>query len=107
MQALKQIMQETTAGDPMSLLRWTCKSTAMIAEELGRQHHIISADTVGRRLRELGYPLQSNVKTKEGRSVPERDEQFRYINRQVQGFVRRGQPVLSVDTKKKKLVGAF
>jgi hypothetical protein len=107
MQALERIMPETTAGDPMSLLRWTCKSTAMIAEELGRQHHIISADTVGRRLRELGYSRQSNVKTKEGRSAPERDEQFRYINRQVQGFVRRGQPVLSVDTKKKELVGAF
>jgi Rhodopirellula transposase DDE domain len=107
MQALERIMQETTAGDPMSLLRWTCKSTAMIAEELGRQRHIISADTVGRRLRELGYSLQSNVKTKEGRSAPQRDEQFRYINRQVQGFVRRGQPVLSVDTKKKELVGAF
>ena len=107
MRALERIMPETSAGDPMSLLRWTCKSTAMIAEELGRQHHIISADTVGRRLRELGYSLQSNVKTKDGRSAPERDEQFRYINRQVQGFVRRGQPVLAVDTKKQEPVGAF
>jgi hypothetical protein len=106
-QGLACIMPETTAGDPMSLLRWTCKSTAMIAEELGRQPHIISADTGGRRLRELGYALQSNVKTKDGRSASERDEQFRYSNRQVRGFVHRGQPVRSVDTQKKELVGAF
>jgi hypothetical protein len=107
LRALERIMLETTAGDPMSLLRWTCKSTETIAEELRRQHHIISADTVGRRLRELGYSLQSNLKTKEGRSAPERDEQFRYINGQVKRFVGRRQPVLSVDTKKKEHVGAF
>ena len=106
-QALERTMQETTAGDPMSLLRWTCKSTETIAAELRRQHHTISADTVGRRLRELGYSLQSNLKTKEGRSAPERDEQFRYINGQVKRFVRREQPVVSVDTKKKERVGAF
>jgi hypothetical protein len=105
--ALERIMEETTAGDPMSLLRWTCKSTETIAEELQRQRHAISADTVGRRLRELGYSLQANVKTLEGRSAPERDEQFRYVNAQVKRFVRRGQPVLSVDTKKKERVGAF
>lgn len=105
--ALERIMRETTAGDPMSLLRWTCKSTETIATELRRQHHGISADTVGRRLRELGYSLQSNLKTKEGRSVPEPDAQFRYINRQVKRLVGRGQPVLSVDTKKKERVGAF
>jgi hypothetical protein len=78
--ALERIMRETTAGDPMSLLRWTCKSTETIAAQLRRQHHTISADTVGRRLRELGYSLQANLKTKEGCSAPERDEQFRYIN---------------------------
>src|SRR5215471_16075319 len=76
MRALERIMHETTAGAPMSLLRWTCKSTETIAAELHRQHHRISADTVGRRLRELGYSLQSNLKTKEGGSTPERDEQF-------------------------------
>jgi hypothetical protein len=105
--ALERIMRETTAGDPMSLLRWTCKSTETIAAELRRQHYTISADTVGRRLRELGYSLQANLKTKEGRSAPERDEQFRYINRQVKRLVGCGQPVLSVDTKKKERVGTF
>jgi Rhodopirellula transposase DDE domain len=104
--AVERIMRETTAGDPMSLLRWTCKSTDTIAAELRRQHHTISADTVGRRLRELGYSLQANLKTKEGRSAPARDEQFRYINGQVKRLVGRGQPVLSVDTKKKERVGA-
>ena len=106
-QALERMMRETTAGDPMSLLRWTCKSTETIAAELRRQHHRISADSVGRRLRALGYSLQSNLQTKEGRAAPERDEQFRYINRQVKRLVGRGQPVLSVDTKKKERVGAF
>ena len=106
-QALEHVMQETTAGDPMSLLRWTCKSTDTIAAQLRRQGHVISADTVGRRLSELGYSLQANVKTKEGRSPPERDAQFRYINAQVKRFLGQGQPVLSVDTKKKERVGAF
>jgi hypothetical protein len=79
----------------------------LLKPQLRRQHHIISADTVGRRLRELGYSLQSHLKTKAGRSAPERDEQFRYINGQVQRFVGRRQPVLSVDTRKKEHVGAF
>lgn len=105
--ALESIMSETTAGDPMSLLRWTSKSTTNIASELTRSGHPVSADTVGRRLRELGYSLQQNAKTKEGSSPPERDAQFRYINRLVRRHLRQGQPVLSVDAKKKERVGEF
>ena len=105
--ALERLMEENTAGDPMSLLRWTNKSTARIAAELTRQGHRASDETVRRRLRELGYSLQANVKTLEGSSPPERDAQFRYLNAQVRKFLARGEPVLSVDTKKKERVGAF
>jgi hypothetical protein len=105
--ALEKIMDETTAGDPMSLLRWTSKSTDRLAEELTRRGHPISADTVGRRLRELEYSLQANVKTKEGSAPPGRDEQFRYINTQVKRFLKRGEPILSIDAKKKERVGTF
>lgn len=106
-QALQSILEETTAGDPMSALRWTSKSTTKIAEELTQQGHHMSQPTVYRRLQELGYSLQSNLKTKEGIAPPERDAQFRYINRQVKIFQSRGFPVLSVDTKKKERVGNF
>jgi len=105
--ALERLMEENTAGDPMSLLRWTNKSTAHIAAELTRQGHRASDETVRRRLRELGYSLQANVKTLEGSSPPERDAQFRYINARVRQFLARGEPILSVDTKKKERVGAF
>lgn len=105
--AIERIMKENTAGDPMSLLRWTHKSTAAIAGELTRQGHSASDETVRRRLRELGYSLQGNVKTLERESPVERDAQFRYINGQVKRFLRRHAPVLSVDTKKKERVGAF
>ncbi len=105
--AIEKIMDETTAGDPMSLLRWTSKSTERIAEALTRRGHPISADTVGRRLRELEYSLQANLKTKEGSAPPGRDEQFRYINAQVKRFLKRGEPILSIDAKKKERVGAF
>ncbi len=105
--AIEKIMDESTAGDPMSLLRWTSKSTERIAEELTRRGHPISADTVGRRLRELEYSLQANLKTKEGSAPPGRDEQFRYINAQVKRFLKRGEPILSIDAKKKERVGAF
>ena len=101
------IVQETTAGDPMSLLRWTSKSTRTIAEELARRGHGIDAVTVGRCLSELGYSLQANVKAKEGPQHAERDEQFRYINRLVKAYIKAGDPVISVDTKKKELVGEF
>ena len=105
--ALEQIMDENIAGDPMSLLRWTSKSTERIAEQLVCAGHSVSAQTVGRRLREMGYSLQSNAKSLEGSSPPERDAQFRYINRQVKKQIRRGEPVLSIDTKKKERVGRF
>jgi len=105
--ALQRIMEESTAGDPMSLLRWTHKSTGRIAEELTRQGHPASDETVRRRLRGMDYSLQANAKTKEGESPEERDKQFRYINRQVKRFLRERQPVLSVDTKKKERVGNF
>ena len=105
--ALDRIMDENTAGDPMSLLRWTNKSTARIAEELTRQGHPASDETVRRRLRELGYSLQASVKTLEEGSGVGRDEQFRYLNGQVKRHLARGEPVLSVDTKKKERVGNF
>ena len=104
---LEKILDENTAGDPMSLLRWTNKSTLKIAEELGRMGHHVSHDTVRRKIREMGYSLQSNVKTKEGKSPEERDAQFRYINQQVKRFIARGDPVLSIDTKKKERIGEF
>jgi hypothetical protein len=106
-QALDRILDENTAGDPMSLLRWTNKSTARIAEELTRQGHSASDETVRRRLRALGYSLQANVKNLEEGSGAGRDEQFRYLNRQVKQYLVRGEPVLSVDTKKKERVGNF
>lgn len=105
--ALEGIMEENTAGDPMSLLRWTHKSTTRIAEELTRQGHPVSDETVRRRLGELGYSLQANAKTKDERSQAGRNEQFRYINEQVKKYLRRREPVLSVDTKKKERVGNF
>lgn len=104
---LEGILEETTAGDPMSQLRWTCRSTAQIARELTRQNHPISSMTVDRKLREMGYSLQANAKEKEGKAPPERDAQFRYINAQAKRFLARGEPVLSVDTKKKERVGEF
>jgi len=106
-QLMVGIVEETTAGDPMSLLRWTSKSTRTIAEELARRGHGIDAVTVGRCLTELGYSLQANVKTKEGSQHAARDAQFRYINRLVKDYLRVGDPVISVDTKKKELVGKF
>ena len=105
--ALERIMDETTAGDPTSLLKWTNKSTARIAQELTRRGHPVSGETVRRRLRELDYSLQSNKKDLEGDSPPERDAQFRYINQQVKRHLARGEPVLSVDAKKKERVGNF
>jgi hypothetical protein len=105
--ALTQILEETTAGDPMSPLKWTAKSTRTIAAELSRRGQTVSAVTVGRCLRDMGYSLQANVKTLEGPQHPDRDAQFRHINAQVKAFVRSGDPVVSVDTKKKELVGGF
>jgi hypothetical protein len=104
---LGKILEETTAGDPMSALRWTNKSTQAMAEELTRQGHRVSDKTVARCLRETGYSMQLNQKSREGPQHRNRDRQFRYINRQVASFRKSGDPVLSVDTKKKELVGAF
>jgi len=101
------IVEETTAGDPMSLLRWTSKSTRTISEELSRRGHPTAAMTVARCLADLGYSLQANVKTKEGPQHAERDAQFRYLNRLVKGYIKAGDPVISVDTKKKELIGEF
>jgi DDE family transposase len=106
-EALRTIMEETTAGDPMSLLRWTTKSVERIAEELTRRGHPVSGQTVRRRLVEMEYSLQANVKNKEGPSPRERDEQFRHITDEVKRFLERHEPVLSVDTKKKEKVGEF
>lgn len=106
-QALKRIMNENTAGDPMSPLLWTHKSTRSISEELRQQGHRASVSTIRRRLREMDYSLQANRKEKEGYSPPERDAQFRYINKQVKTFSRRGNPVISVDCKKKENVGNY
>ncbi len=105
--ALRRMMEANTAGDPMSLLRWTNKSTTTIAQQLARQGHPVSHETVRQRLIELGYSLQANRKNKEGLSPPERDAQFVYINEQVKKFLKRGEPIISVDTKKKERVGEF
>lgn len=88
MRLIKAIVEETTAGDPMSLLRWTSKSTRTIAEELARRGHLVHAVTVGRCLSDLGYSLQANRKTKEGPQHAARDEQFRYINRLVKTYIK-------------------
>ncbi len=104
---IEHIMDENTAGDPMSMLKWTNKSTYQISEELNHQGRKIGPDTVGRLLKEMGYSLQANVKTLEDGSGLKRDAQFRYINKQVKKFVIRGDPVISVDTKKKERVGEF
>lgn len=105
--ALEQLIDPAMRGDPMSPLRWTCKSTDKLAEELTRQNHPISDRTVAMLLKQQGYSLQANRKTREGSSHPDRNAQFEYINRQVMAFQRRQQPVISVDTKKKELVGEF
>jgi Rhodopirellula transposase DDE domain len=104
---LKQIVEQSTAGDPMSALLWTNQSTQSIAEELTQRGHPVSDKTVARCLKNMGYSLQLNRKEKEGRQHPNRDAQFRYINLQEARFRASGDPVISVDTKKKELVGAF
>ena len=104
---LRKILEENTAGDPMSLLRWTSKSTRTMAEELTRLGHPVTWVTVARCVDNMGYSLQANRKTKEGAQHANRDAQFRYINRQVKALLRGGDPVISVDVKKKELVGPF
>ena len=106
-ETLQSLVEPTTRGDPMSALRWTCKSTSNLAEELTQQGHPVSPRTVGRLLSADGYSLQSNRKTKEGDSHPDRNAQFEHINLMVTRFQQRGEPVISVDTKKKELIGQF
>jgi hypothetical protein len=105
--ALDALVDPDTRGDPMSPLRWTCKSTGQLALALTRSGHPVSADTVGVMLHDAGYRLQANAKTKEGGQHPDRDAQFRYLNEQVRAFRDAGLPVVSVDAKKKELVGEF
>jgi hypothetical protein len=104
---LKRLVDPATRGDPMSPLLWTCKSTRHLAQALGSLGHDVSHQTVARLLTDLGYNLQANRKTEEGKGHPDRDAQFEHINRKVRSFQRRGQPVVSVDTKKKELVGNY
>lgn len=104
---LKQLVSPYTRGDPDTPLRWTCKSVRKLAEELKRKGHRTSRRMVAELLREMGYSLQANRKTLEGKQHPDRDAQFQYINRKVRTQQSNGQPVISVDTKKKELVGPF
>ncbi len=105
--ALEELVDPATRGHPESPLRWTCKSTAILAEELTRQNHPVTDRTVATMLKEAGYSLQANRKTREGNQHPDRNAQFEHINEQVVTFHRQRQPVISVDTKKKELVGDF
>ena len=105
--ALDSLIDPVTRGDPMSPLRWTCKSTRNLAQELTAQDHPVSATKVRAMLSAAGYSLQGNRKTREGTQHPDRNAQFEHINRQVKAFQAEHQPVISVDTKKKELVGDF
>ena len=105
--ALEALIEPVTRGDPESPLRWTCKSTHRLADELTRRDHPVGPRTVATLLHQAGYSLQANRKTREGVSHPDRNAQFEYINTLVRRFQDRGQPAISVDTKKKELVGDF
>ena len=104
---LESLVEPLARGDPQSPLRWTCKSTRTLASELTAQAHPISHEKVAQLLRGLDYRLQGTRKTEEGTDHPDRDAQFRYINRTVRRALAQGAPVISVDTKKKELVGNF
>ena len=105
--ALERLVDPATRGDPTGPLRWTCSSAARLSRELQEAGHRVSERSVNRLLHALGYSLQANRKTLEGKQHPDRDAQFNHINRRVRAFQRRRQPVVSVDTKKKELVGPF
>jgi len=105
--SLEQLIEPATRGDPESTLRWTCKSTQRLATELTRQRHAVSPRTVASLLHSAGYSLQANRKTREGTNHPDRNAQFEHINAEVDGFLKRREPAISVDTKKKELVGDF
>jgi transposase len=104
---LERLVEPVTRGDPESPLRWTCKSVRKLAKELRRQRHPTSHRIVAELLHEMGYSLQANRKTKEGASHPDRNAQFEYLNRKVKRYLAAKQPVISVDTKKRELVGDF
>jgi hypothetical protein len=105
--ALETLVEPLARGDPQSPLRWTCKSTRTLAAELSRQHHPVSHEKVAQLLREMDYSLQGNRKTEEGTDHPDRDAQFQYINDHVRRALAAGRPVISVDTKKKELIGNY
>ena len=107
LRALDELVDPSTRGDPESPLRWTCKSTRQLADALVAQGFQVSDDTVGRLLKQQGYTLQRTLKTEEGAQHPDRDAQFRYLNQQAKQHLAAGQPVISVDTKKKELVGRY
>jgi len=107
LQDLKRLIDPATRGDPMSALLWTSKSTRNLADALRGLGHDLSHQTVGRMLVDLGYRLQANRKSEEGQDHPDRDAQFEHINAKVRSFQRRGQPVVSVDTKTKEIVGNY
>lgn len=107
LKALEALVDPVTRGDPMGPLRWTCKSAARLALALQNQGHRVSERSINRLLHHVGYSLQSNRKTLEGSQHPDRDAQFQYINRRVKAFQRQQQPVVSVDTKQKELIGPF
>jgi hypothetical protein len=104
---LDRLVDPVTRGDPESPLRWTCKSVRRLAEELQHEGHAVSYQTVAELLHEMDYSLQANQKTLEGSHHADRDQQFEYINRKAQRYLKQGEPVISVDTKKKELVGDF
>jgi Rhodopirellula transposase DDE domain len=104
---LEAMIDEQTRGDPESPLRWTCKSTRTIADALSRRKHPVSHTKVAQMLNHLGYSLQGNRKTEEGEDHPDRDAQFRHINIAAKQYLKRGWPVISVDTKKKELIGNY
>jgi hypothetical protein len=104
---LEKLLAPSILGDPQSPLKWTSKSTRHLAAELEKKGHEVSHDTVNRLLHDMDYSLQANRKTKEGADHPDRDAQFEHINRKVIAFQKRRQPVISVDTKKKELIGDF
>jgi Rhodopirellula transposase DDE domain len=104
---LERLVEPVTWGDPESPLRWTCKSVRKLAAELNQQGHQISHQLVSELLHALGYSLQANRKTREGGSHPDRNAQFEQVNAQTKSFLTQGEPVISVDAKKKELVGDF
>jgi hypothetical protein len=107
-EAIEAMMEPVTRGHPESVLKWTCISTRNLAVELGKKGYSISYKIVGRLLNEMGYSLQGNVKSYESSSNhPDRNEQFNYINNQAKKYIKEGEPVISVDTKKKELIGNF